>query len=162
MKGRDEILQSRWIRPVAHLLTHPALWRLSRRSVPRALALGLFAAFIIPVGQFLLAALLAVPTRANVPLAAAATLVTNPLTFPAIYFAAYKVGSLLVGHSPGVAAGEAAQGFGSQILEVSGPTALGLLVFAVSASILGYVVGDLWWRLRLARLWHRRGGQSRE
>lgn len=155
IKDREAILASRWLKPFAHLFAHPSLWHLNRRSVPRALAIGFFAGFIIPVGQFALAALIAVAIRANVPLAAAATLISNPLTFPPIYFAAYKVGIfLLPDTSTGV--GDVAHSIGTKLLDVSGPTALGLLVFAIVSAVLGYVAGAVWWRISLLRRWRRR------
>jgi uncharacterized protein len=82
--------------------------------------------------------------RANVPLAAAATLISNPLTFPPIYFAAYKVGFLLLPNSSAEGVGDVAQGLGSTLLDVSGPTALGLLIFAIVSAVLGrsYLVAD--------------------
>lgn len=155
MKNRDAVLKSRWLRPFAHLFAHPSLWHLNRRSVPRALGVGLFAAFVIPVGQFVLAALLAVPLRANVPLAAAATLVTNPLTFPPIYIGAYKLGTFLLDHSPHDGADDLAKSFGSTLLEVSGPTALGLLVFGTCSAIIGFAAASLWWRFRQWRRWRQ-------
>jgi uncharacterized protein (DUF2062 family) len=153
MMDRDAILRSRWIRPFSHLFRHPALWHLNRRSVPRALAVGLFAAFALPVGQFLLAALLAVSLRANVPLAAAATLVSNPLTFGPIYFAAYKLGSFLLRHSPGDDVDELAQHLGATLISASGPTALGLLIFALASAAAGFFIGAAWWRYRLMKRW---------
>jgi uncharacterized protein len=161
VKNRETLLRSRWIRPFAHLFTHPSLWHLNRRSVPRALAVGLFAAFVLPVGQFALAALLAVPLRANVPLAAAATLVTNPLTFPPIYIGAYKLGTFLLNHAPHEGADDLAKSFGATVLEVSGPTALGLLVFAMVSSIVGFAAASLWWRYRLIRRRRMRDAISR-
>lgn len=161
MKDRESILQNRWIRPFAHLFGHPSLWHLNRRSVPRALAVGLFAAFILPVGQFLLAALTAVPLRANVPLAAAATLVTNPFTFPAVYYAAYRLGRFLLHHGGQGGADELASSLGSTLLDVSGPTALGLLIFASAGAAAGYLVGSLWWRLKLTRRWKRSRARHR-
>lgn len=155
MKDREAILTNRWLKPFAHLFTHPTLWHLNRRSVPRALAIGFFAAFIIPLGQFALAALIAVVMRANVPLAAAATLISNPLTFPPIYFAAYKVGILLL-PNPSSGVGDVVQGLGSTLLDVSGPTALGLLIFAIVSAVLGHIAGSIWWRMRLVRRWRRR------
>ena len=160
MKDREAILRSRWLKPFGHLFAHPSLWHLNRRSVPRALALGLFAAFIVPVGQFALAAFLAVPLRANVPLAAAATLVSNPLTFPPIYFAAYKIGTFLLDHSPGDEADELAKSLGRTLLDVSGPTALGLVVLAILGAAAGYIAGTAWWRLRLVRRWGDRRAES--
>ena len=156
MWRREQILGSRWLRPFAHLFSHPSLWHLNRRSVPRALALGLFVAFILPIGHFALAALLAVPVRANVPLAAAATLSVNPLTIPPIYFAAYKLGGLVLHLHPHHAIGKVAHGFGETILTASGPTALGLVIFAVISAITGYTLGTLLWRLRLVRRWESR------
>ncbi len=154
---RDAVMANRWLRPFAHHLVHPSLWHLNRRSVPRGLALGLFVAFILPVGQFALAALLAIPVRANIPVSAAATLVTNPITFPAIYYAAYRVGRVLLSHPAAVEANEAASNLGSQLLAVSGPTALGLVLFACGSGVIGYLLGAVWWRLRTLRRWRRRG-----
>lgn len=156
VRDRESILKSRWLRPFAHLFAHPSLWHLNRRSVPRALAVGLFAAFILPIGQFALSAIAAVPLRANVPLAAAATLVTNPLTFPAIYYGAYRVGSFLLQHGGESGADELATSLGSTLLDVSGPTALGLLIFAIVGAATGYVLGTIWWSLRLTRRWRER------
>lgn len=153
VKDRDSIVRSRWAKPFAHLFAHPSLWHLNRRSVPRGLAVGLFAAFVLPLGQFVLAALLAILVRGNVPLAAAATLVTNPLTFPPIYIGAYKLGRSLLDHSSSRSADELATSFGSTLLDVSGPTALGLLVFAVVASTIGFFAASAWWRMNLLNRW---------
>ena len=90
---RETIDQYRLLRPFASQLRHPSLWRLNRRSVPRAVALGLFVAVIIPVLHTFVAALLAIPARANVAVAALLTFVVNPLTIPPLYYAAYRIGS---------------------------------------------------------------------
>ena len=153
MKDRESILNSRWLKPVAHRFRHPSLWHLNRRSVPRAVAIGLFIGLLIPLGQFVAAALLALPLRANVPLSAAATLVTNPLTFPPIYFAAYKLGALISRPWVDIDA-QAATGLLADLLNVSGQTALGLLVLAVVAS--AFAIAALFWRIRLVRRWRRR------
>lgn len=152
VRSREHILGSRWLRPIAHLLTHPTLWHLNRRSVPRALAVGFFAAFVLPVGQFVLAVVLALTVRANVPLAVAATLITNPLTFAPIYLAAYQSGKLVLGRGQSDT-GDFAASLGEKLWNVSGPTAVGLLIFAVSSAVAGYVIGSLWWRFRVARRW---------
>lgn len=48
---REEMAQNKYLAPIAHRFLSPELWRFTRRSVPRGVALGLFAAFIIPLGQ---------------------------------------------------------------------------------------------------------------
>jgi uncharacterized protein (DUF2062 family) len=88
---RDTVHQHRLLRPFAPQLRHNSLWRMTRRSVPRAVALGLFVAVIIPVMHTAIAAILAIPTRANVAIAAAFTLVVNPVTIPPLYYAAYRI-----------------------------------------------------------------------
>ena len=82
---RENIHRHRVLRPFAPHLSQPALWRMTRRSVPRAVALGLFVGVIIPFMHTAIAALLAIPLRANVAITAAFTLVVNPLTIPPIY-----------------------------------------------------------------------------
>ena len=120
----------------------------------RGLAIGLFVGFIIPLGQIVVGALVAVQVRANVPITAAATFVSNPFTMPPIYFAAYKIGSLLLRHGDG--SSDATAGFLANMIEVSAPTAVGLLVFGLFSATLGYAVGSLWWRAGVIRRWRSR------
>lgn len=93
---REELRAKPWLAPLAHHFENERLWHTDRGSVARAVAIGLFFGFMIPVAQFLFAIALAIALRANVAIAAAATLVTNPFTFPPIYWAAYKVGGALI------------------------------------------------------------------
>ena len=104
---RESIHRYRLLRPFARHLSKPELWRLHRRSVPRGVALGLGIGIIIPFMHTILAALLAIPLRANVAIAAAFTLVVNPLTIPPMYYAAYRIGSWELHHeSPLLDAGQ--------------------------------------------------------
>ena len=95
---RETVHRYRLLRPFAPHLTHSSLWRMNRRSVPRGVALGLFVAVIIPVMHTAIAAVLAIPARANVAVAALFTLVVNPLTIPPLYYAAYRIGSWELHH----------------------------------------------------------------
>src|SRR5215213_8572941 len=79
---RETVHRYRLLRPFAPHLTHSSLWRMTRRSVPRGVAIGLAVGVIIPVLHTVIAALLAIPARANVTMAAVFTLVVNPLTIP--------------------------------------------------------------------------------
>src|ERR1044072_9868376 len=96
MPTREQMEGNRYIRPFAGRVLRSELWRFTRRSVPRGVAPGLIVGIIVPFAQILFAALLAAPIRANVPLAALMTFVTNPFTTPLIWVAAYWVGSLLL------------------------------------------------------------------
>ena len=95
---RESVHRHRLLRPFARQLSQPALWKMTHRSVPRAVALGLGIGVIIPFMHTIIAAILAIPLRANVAIAAAFTLVVNPLTIPPLYYAAYRVGSWELHH----------------------------------------------------------------
>ena len=157
--------KSKYLAPIAHRFLTPELWRFTRRSVPRGVALGLFAAFIVPLGQVFLAAFLALPARANVPLAAAVTFVTNPFTLPFWLYVANRVGGIVLNIDRTVGANAAGRfaedgGMLSQWLEVGGITAFGFVVLSVVTAALGYVVASFVWaplvmrrrRKRLARM----------
>lgn len=95
--SRERLEANPWLRGLAPHLAHPKLWHWSRRSVAAGMAIGLFIGLAIPVAQILLAAAAALVLRANVAVAAAGTLVTNPLTVPPIYYAAYQLGTWATG-----------------------------------------------------------------
>jgi uncharacterized protein (DUF2062 family) len=165
---RETVHRYRLLRPFARHLSRPELWRMTRRSVPRAVALGLGIGVIIPIMHVVIAALLAIPTRANVAIAAAFTLVVNPLTIPPMYYAAYRIGSWELHHdarlvNPDVAehvSGELGR-FLFWIHEASGPVAIGVLTIAAGAALLGYLVSALLWRTWLASRWRRRREAAR-
>ncbi|WP_298467204.1 DUF2062 domain-containing protein [uncultured Erythrobacter sp.] len=157
MPSRDELARNKYLAPIAHRFLSPELWRFTRRSVPRGVALGLFAGFIIPIGQIFLAAFLALPARANVPLAALVTFITNPFTFPFWVVVANKVGQLTLNFDAAVGgmANEELQS-GSltwlvDLFELAGVTAFGFLVLAIVSAAVGYLVASATWRVLVAR-----------
>lgn len=161
MPTRDELAENKYLEPIAHRFLSPELWRFTRRSVPRGVALGLFAAFIVPLGQIFLAAFLALPARANVPLAALTTFVTNPFTLPFWLLIANKVGrSMLAIDSPVVsqAAGDLTSNTGMLAgwFEVAGITAFGFAVLSVVSAGVGYLIASAVWRLVVGRKRRRR------
>lgn len=167
MPTRDEMERNRWLAPIAHRFARSELWRFTRRSVPRGVALGLFAAFIIPVGQIFLAAFLALPARANVPVAALITFVTNPLTVPFWAVVANKVGRFMLkidAVTTGAANAEIASGrwesFG-WFLETAGVTAFGFIVLSAITAATGYVLAGFCWRFLVARKWGKRPGRRK-
>jgi hypothetical protein len=166
----QESLERNWLlRPFARYLGQPALWRLTRRSVPRGVALGLFVGVIIPVMHTAIAALLAVPTRANIAVTAMFTLVVNPLTIPPIYYAAYRLGAWELHHDSQIinpATAERVSGELSQIMfwihHASGAIAVGVLTMAFAAALLGYLISAVLWRFRLGNRWRSRSGYRAE
>ena len=160
---RESIHRYRLLRPFAKRLTNPALWRMTHRSVPRGVALGLGIGVIIPFMHTVIAAILAIPLRANVAMAAAFTLVVNPLTIPPMYYAAYRIGSWELHHDSHLVDPAAAQRFSSElsrflfwIHHASAPIALGILTISAGAAALGYLLSAVAWRWWLRSKWRQR------
>lgn len=166
---------NRWLRWLGPALHHPRLWHMSRRGIALGAAIGVFFGFLIPLAQIPVSAAVAVALRANVPTAVASTLVTNPFTFPPVYYAAWKVGGAILGESgpppgatkppPGAAAqppGDAAsQGNWLQrswagLQRVGKPLVLGLAIFACGFGLLVYLLVHLAWRAQVNfKRWRR-------
>ena len=165
---RESIHRYRLLRPFATRLSQPALWRFTRRSVPRGAALGLFVGAIIPFMHTFIAAILAIPLRANIAVAAAVTLLVNPLTIPPLYLAAYHIGSWELHHEGGILNPADAVRFSSELSRflfwvhhASGPIALGVLTIAVAAAAIGYVTSSIVWAVVIRRkLRHRREARA--
>lgn len=121
-------------------------------------ALGVFFGFMIPVAQILFSALFALLLRANLPVAAVATLVSNPLTYGPIWVLAYRTGAAILGEAPD-AEREAAMEreaeqprtdpltWAERVAAIGKPLALGLMVFAVVGGATTWVLVNLVWLL---------------
>src|SRR5438132_7446052 len=100
----DEVRSRRMVAMFGGWLQHPNLWHFNRRSVPGALAIGLFSGLIPGPLQMLTAVLLAIPLKKNIPVALVVTLYTNPLTIVPLYMIAFEYGNLILGRAHGFAA----------------------------------------------------------
>lgn len=148
--SREQLAANPWLRGLAPYLANPKLWHWSRRGVAMGVAIGLFIGFLIPVAQILLAATVAVFLRANVAVAAAGTLVTNPLTVPPIYYAAYHLGAWATGASPTAAISLAdPASIGANLGAIGIPLFAGLAIAASFAAVASYLlISQAWiWRV---------------
>jgi uncharacterized protein (DUF2062 family) len=144
----------------------PSLWRFTRRSVPRGVALGLLVGIflLIPGVQIAGAALLALPFRANIPVAAAMTFLSNPATTPLILMASVWLGNWMLGRSADATGfmalvdGHASvRQWTAWLLSEAAPAMLlGLFLISVASAIIGYVLADWFWRRRMGRKWQAR------
>lgn len=158
----EQLAGNRWLRWLGPRLFHPRLWHVSRRGVALGVAIGVFFGFLIPIAQIPISAAVAVAMRANLPTAVASTLVTNPVTFPPVYYAAWKVGGAILGEPPPRAGNlpeveSESSGWEAAWRFVSGvgrPLVLGLALFAVASGIGLYLLISLGWALRVR--WRRR------
>jgi uncharacterized protein len=163
LPSRESFERNRWLKPVAHRVLDPALWRMTRRSVPRGVALGMFTGILIPMGQIPASAVLALPLRANVPAAALTTFFTNPFTTPLLLVLYYKAGAIALRLFGASAARTGGGGQGGWlhwlVAEVGLATLVGAVIVAVAAAVLGYGISALAWRIWIARKWRARAAR---
>lgn len=164
---RQQILANRWLRWLAPWLGHPALWHWSRRGVALGVALGVFFGLLIPIAQIPVTAIAAVVLRANLPAAAASTLVTNPVTFAPVYIAAYHLGAWVTGEKvPKAAVARAAPPTGdislwTRIIGLGRPLLVGLLLLAIGCGLATYLLINLLWIWRIRSRRRQRPAQRR-
>jgi uncharacterized protein (DUF2062 family) len=162
----EEVLAKKWAAPFRPWLAHPNFWHLNRRSVPGAVAIGLFCGLIPGPFQMLSALLCAIPFRSNIPLAMAVTWYTNPLTIVPIYLIAYRFGRSLLGHDssdPRATAFEwewSLTGAWQWTQSLGKPLGIGLLALAVTLAVIGYFITRIAWRLYVIAAWRRRAARS--
>jgi uncharacterized protein (DUF2062 family) len=154
---RESMARNRLIAPLA---ARPELWRFTRRTVPRGVAVGLFVGIflMVPGLQIIGAVLLCVPLRANIPIAATATFIAIP---PTILFmilpAAAEIGNLFGYHADlsvittMVRRGAPLAEWLSWVRSDAAPAlGLGLTLMAIVAAALGYMIAAWVWRWRVA------------
>lgn len=77
------------------LKSHPSLWKITKHSVAGGVAVGLFVGFIpLPV-QMVLAAVLAIVVRVNLPVAILSTWIIYPFAFLPANYLVYKTGEYI-------------------------------------------------------------------
>ncbi|WP_447763103.1 DUF2062 domain-containing protein [Sphingopyxis panaciterrae] len=173
--NREELLESRFIKPFAHRVAHSHLWRFTRTSVRRGTALGLFVGifFLIPGVQILGVALLALPFRANIPIGAAMTFLSNPVTTPLILAASVWLGSALFGMHTNVSNLYILYDEGASLVEwwhwfiANAGAALlgglaGLFVISAVSAIVGYILASVIWDSWIRLRWRQKIRRARD
>ena len=137
--------------PFRHLLHDHRIWGIRRKTVVPAFAIGLFVMWMPFPGHMLMACVLALLLRVNIPVAAATTLLSNPLTMPPMYFLAYRFGSWLLGEQAGDLEIEMSLAWVTDVfVGVWQPMLLGCVLLGSFASLLGLLCLDLLWRTSIA------------
>ena len=138
------------------------LWHINRYSASMAFFVGLFVAFMPIPGQMVAAAALAVLFRCNLPLSVGLVWITNPVTMPAVFFLAYKLGAMIIGVPVQAVQFELSFHWLTHSLEaIWRPFLLGCLLCGLFFGSLGYFVINILWRLRVARMLRERRRRRR-
>ena len=167
--SRETFEGNRVLRPFAKRIFAPELWRFTRRSVPRGVALGLLVGIflLVPGVQIAAAALLALPIRANIPIGAAMTFLSMPATTPFILFGSVYVGESVLRLNNGsgrfyelIESSAPFSAWGDYVWNEA-PLALvqgiaGLAIISIVSAIIGYFISAWFWRWRVSVKWRRR------
>ncbi len=133
------------------------LWHINRYSASMAFFVGLFVAFMPVPGQMVLAAAMAVLLRCNLPLSVGLVWVTNPVTLPAIFYLAYKVGALIVDVPVREVQFELSfYWLAHSLSTIWKPFLLGCFICGLFFGCVGFFIISQLWRWRVARLWRMR------
>ena len=154
--GHD--LQGHWfLRRFGTRIADPRLWGLCRRPVTAAFGIGLAICFIpLPV-HFVIATLLAVWLRLNIPVIYATILLINPVTIVPVYYLAYRLGAFLLDVPPtGFAFEMSWDWLQNGLGPMWKPFLVGCLVCGVVGGVLGYMGLEIAWRFRVATKYRSR------
>jgi uncharacterized protein len=144
----QKLRNTRLFRLLGPKLTDPRLWSMNRRTITVAFGTGIAIAFL-PLPVHLPAGLIAAMIwHLNVPTLVVTSAVVNPVTALPIYYFAYRVGALLLGHTPGTFGFELSwawlqNGLGA----IWKPFLLGCLVCSVIGGYGAYRLLELVWRI---------------
>ena len=167
--SREEVQNSRWLRPFGRRIRSSELWRFTRRSVPRGVAVGLFVGIflMVPGLQIVGAALICMPLRGNVAIAAAMTFLSNPATTPFFIVAALNIGNR-VGFQADLATFEVLATTHASVgrwlawlfSDAAPAIVTGLAVIGASFAFAGYWVSLVAWRWWVGHKWQQRSGRG--
>jgi len=157
MPKREEMEGNRFVGPFAR---RQELWRFTRRSVPRGVAVGLLVGIfaLIPGIQIIGAALMCVPCRGNIPIAALMTFLSNPATTPLILAASIYIGNRLGFHADLATfygmyeRGAGLREWGYWLISDAAPAlVIGLFIISVVSAAIGYLIASFGWRWWIGR-----------
>ncbi|ASK27851.1 DUF2062 domain-containing protein [Neisseria chenwenguii] len=163
LPGSEQIFASRWSKPFAPLFDKPYFWTLNRRQAAVSVAVGMFCGLMPGPTQMLTALVVAYFLRTNLPVAVFTTLYTNPLTYMPLYYAAYKLGSLVLGiqaadklEFPEWSSAQFFSDLGAWLLGAGKPLLVGVPLLGTILAVAGYFAALLIWRMRTRYHWKKR------
>ncbi len=141
-----------YLRVFGERIAERHLWSLSRRSVTAACGTGVAIAFIPLPTHTIMAVLAAILWRMNLPVTIAATWIINPFTIVPGFYAAYRLGALIMREPPSSFSFEMSWHWLEHGL---GPRwqafLLGCLVCSIVGGLLARLLLDVVWRLALKK-----------
>ncbi len=125
---------------------------MNRKSVSVAFFVGLFLMWVPLPSQMILAAGAAILLRCNLPISVALVWITNPLTMPPMFYAAYVLGNWMLELPPNGIEFEASfEWIEQQMSAIWQPFLLGCFTLGMLSATSGFVGIRLLWRLHIVK-----------
>jgi hypothetical protein len=153
----EKIQNNKHLKMFGKILQDPNLWHVNRRSVSRAVSIGLFSCYLPFPGHTIIATFLCILLSANLPIAVALVWVSNPFTIPPMFYFAYKIGVIVL-HSH-IAKFHFHVSFHwliNEIDTVGPPLLVGSLICGSILAIIGYIAVQWYWRRSVQNAWKKR------
>jgi len=128
------------------------LWHVTRFSVAKAFAVGIFSAYLPIPFEMIIAAILAYIVRANLPISVMLIWISNPFTWALLWGPPYLLGALILGQQSdpvAVLTREWVQNHYSAML-------LGCSLVGAAMGIAAYFTVLLLWRMDVVKQWEQR------
>lgn len=153
----EQVRSQRGLKFLGSLLHDPNLFHLNRHSVSVAFAVGVFTSFLPMPCQMLIAAMLALWFRCNLPLSVALVWISNPVTIPMIFYGTYKLGAWMLGTQPLEFNIELSWAWlTEEIGRIWLPLFFGSLFCGISFATLSYFTTQALWRWHVVKRWKER------
>ncbi|GAB2900875.1 DUF2062 domain-containing protein [Microbulbifer echini] len=153
----EEIRAKNGLKFLGTLLHDPNLFHLNRHSVSVAFAVGVFTSFLPLPGQMVIAALLALWLRCNLPLSIILVWISNPVTMPAIFYSTYKLGAWILGAPPVDFNIELSwEWLTGEVGKIWMPLFIGSLLAGIFFATLAYFSMRALWRWHVVKRWKLR------
>lgn len=157
MPRQEKVMKGKSMQLIAEWLHKANVWHFSRRYASRAVLIGIFCAFIPLPMQMFVAAITCILVRANLPLCMVCVWITNPLTIAPIFYATYRLGTVILDIPPSDFEIQLTMGWAEQELErIWKPLLLGSFICGTALSAIGYTMVDLLWRWSTVKRWQHR------
>ncbi len=139
----------------AEAIDRRQLWHVTRFSVAKAVAVGVFSAYLPVPFEILIAALLAFIVRANLPISVMLIWISNPFTWAILWGPPYLLGAALLGEAE-----VPVQGFSRVWIEQHYEALfLGCGLVGLAMALAGYFTVLILWRMDVVKQWEQRRNQ---
>lgn len=158
LPARHKAKELKYLQSFKHVFERPEIWSLTRFSVAKAVAIGMFVGLLpLMSAQMLISGTLAIFFRANLLISVAVVWITNPITAAPIYYFCYRVGLILLSMDPlNLGQDWNLTAIMHEMGKIWLPLCVGSFVVAVIGAILSYYFVLLFWRISVSLRWTKR------